>query len=473
MKKLITLAGAFFALSISAYSQSALQQLEAISGISLGSVSVPPPSGPVPVGPDYSSSSNNSSSTTSNTTTTSSPGSYNYSNSNNYNYNSSNSYEFNEVRSSWASRRDARREARRSARDSRRSSRSSTTGSRTSSSSRRSSSSSSSSSSSTRSTRLRDYEPMKERRGNYDAGNGQAGDVGVIKHVDNKGRVTYGLKNSANGRWIRKPRYEGLNIVSLQAAQAKIDGKWGIINSSTGDTVEEFKYDKSHCFYNSSSTSNMVIALGQTDPFGHEQWILVSSVPGQDGVYKRSKEVFSSVDYFYDGGGARIICRPVGGKIEMLDGFGRQILPASFESLKYLDFTVDGDSYYAGSIDVRGFEKQGIVDDKGRVVVPFVFDKVESGSDVRMSKYGFVVHKDGLQGLYSVDGAPLLPPAYSKVEVNYGYTGGTNKAYIKVYKSDGTQAIFSTAGEQLTPFDSVALLSDVPDPSVLEDYRIY
>ena len=81
MKKLITLAGAFFALSISAYSQSALQQLEAISGISLGSVSVPPPSGPVPVGPDYSSSSNNSSSTTSNTTTTSSPGSYNYSNS--------------------------------------------------------------------------------------------------------------------------------------------------------------------------------------------------------------------------------------------------------------------------------------------------------------------------------------------------------------------------------------------------------
>lgn len=317
--------------------------------------------------------------------------------------------------------------------------------------------------------KLKDYQPMAGKT--VVAGFGATDNTQVIAKYDRKGVPSYGLKNKATGKWVRKPQFQGITIVAPGVAAAKLKGKVGLLDPDTGQEIQNFSYDKYQAFHYPDNARNTVVALGKTSPDGKEEWHLMKA--DENGVYTEGL-VCSNAPYFYeDGTGRKILYRRDDTqKVGMLDEFGREILPPVFDGLKNLEFSVDNAAYY----QARKGSAVGVIDETGRLVVPCVYDNVDAKS---WGKYGIRVEKNGKKGTYDIDGNQVFPPIFDSLDLEYFYDGNKSRGYVRGWVTDGDGkrfcALYDTHGNRLTDFsDSWLSASDIRDKAdQLEEYRIY
>lgn len=321
--------------------------------------------------------------------------------------------------------------------------------------------------------KLKDYAPMAGKT--VVADRGATENTQVIAKYDRNGVPTYGLK-SKSGQWVRKPQYQAITIVGPAAAAYKKNDNTGLLNPDTGEPLIQGDYNHYKAFYYPDNARNTVVALGRTDSNGKDEWHLLKA--DENGNYVEGM-VCSAAEFFKDGTGRKIAYRRADTqKVGLADEFGREILPPVFDGLKYLEYSVDGASYYqARMLQADGKTSQcGVIDEKGRVVVPCVYEKVDAKT---WGKYGIRVEKGGKVGAYDMNGYQLLPDSFDSLELDYFWKNDRQWAFYRGWVTDGDGkrycALFNTKGERITDFKDRHWTSfDIEDQTGrLEEYRIY
>lgn len=321
--------------------------------------------------------------------------------------------------------------------------------------------------------KLKDYVPMAGQT--VVAPMGATENTQVIAKYDRKGVPRYGLKNKASGKWIRKPQFEGITIVGPHAAAASLKGKTAIIDPDTGQPTTEYAFDQFKAFHYPDNAKNTILALAKTTPESQRTWYMMKA--DGNGNYGQFM-VCQSTDFYEDATGRKVIYREADNhKVGIMDEFGNDILPPIFDGLMNLEFAVNDASYYqARIVNEDGQSVRGVIDDKGRVVVPCRYDSVDAKS---WGKYGIKVEKEGKVGVFDVEGNQLLPDAFDSLELDHFWKDDRHWAFFRGWVTDGDGkrycALFNTEGEQLTSFsDSIRPYYDLEDMTDrLEEYRIY
>ena len=321
--------------------------------------------------------------------------------------------------------------------------------------------------------KLKDYVPNAGKT--VVALKGATASASVYAKYDKKGVPTYGLKNNS-GKWIRKPQYQAITIVGPAVAAYKKKGNVGLLNPNTGEPLLEGDYDHYKAFYYPDNARNTVVALGRTGSDGKDEWHLMRA--DENGNYVEGM-VCTAAEFYEDGTGRKIAYRRADTKkVGMADEFGKEILPPIFDGLKYLEYSVDGASYYQASmLQADGNTSLvGVIDDKGRVVVPCTYDKVDAKS---WGKYGIQVEKEGKVGVFDMTGQQVLPDSFDSLDLDHFWKDGRHWAFFRGWTTDSNGkrycALFSTTGEQLTDFKDENWYSfEIEDQTNrLEEYRIY
>ncbi|MBR4775947.1 MAG: WG repeat-containing protein [Bacteroidales bacterium] len=321
--------------------------------------------------------------------------------------------------------------------------------------------------------KLKDYQPMAGKT--VVAPKGATDNTQVIAKYDRQGVPTYGLKDKS-GKWVKKPQYQAITIVGPAAAAYKKKGKAGLLDPNTGEPLLAGDYDQYQAFYYPDNARNTMVALGRHGADGNTEWHLMKADENGDYV---DALVCSSAEFFEDGTGRKIAYRRADTqKVGLADEKGGEILPPVFDGLKYLDYSVDGASYYqARMVQADGKSALGVIDDSGRMVIPCTYDKVDAKT---WGKYGIKVEKDGKEGVYDINGNQLFPASFEKMELDHFWDGIRHRAYFRgfVTQPDGTRrsALFDTRGNQLTDFgeESAVDYFQIKDRAAeLEEYRIY
>ena len=321
--------------------------------------------------------------------------------------------------------------------------------------------------------KLKDYQPMAGKT--VVADKGATENTQVIAKYDRQGIPTYGLKTKT-GQWVKKPQYQAITIVGPAVAAYKKKDKAGLLNPDTGEPLVSGDYDHYKAFFYPDNARNTVVALGRKDANGKDEWHLMKADENGDYV---DALVCSAAEFYEDGTGRKIAYRRADTqKVGLADEKGGEILPPVFDGLKYLDYAVDGASYYqARMVQADGKSALGVIDDSGRMVVPCTYDNVDAKA---WGKYGIKVEKDGKEGMYDINGNQLFPASFDKMELDHFWDGNRHRAFFRgiVTQPDGTRrsALFDTRGNQLTDFGEESAvdyfqIKDLADK--LEEYRIY
>lgn len=298
---------------------------------------------------------------------------------------------------------------------------------------------------------------------------------GTVYEVWGRRNKGYGI-HSSRKKWEVRPFYENIRLVALHGAVAKFKGFWGMIDPTSGKTLDDFDfvYDKYSGVYSPDGPAFFVCAFGKTSRNGIENWIL--AIPDREGgYYYRSPEEYAKIDVFVDQARyVRAICRDHNGKYSMRGGGGKEILPAEFSDIRYTGFSYGDDSYYVSHYQCVNEDGIGIFDSEGKCVVAPIFDRVDS-----MKQYGYLCHRvDGGKDdvtLINPEGDVVVGDAMM-ISYDSVWLGGKTRIFLTVQNSDGKYAIYNTKGRRLTPF--VNLPSQLPDKNDLnaadlEEYRIY
>lgn len=325
--------------------------------------------------------------------------------------------------------------------------------------------------------KLKDVKPVDPMAGKTLPANlGATGNLAVYAQYDKNGNPTYGIWNKDKGKWAYKPKYSALKIVGPHAAAATLKGKVGIIDPATGKPVMDFTFDKYKAFHYPESALNTMIAVGKTSPEGKESWYVMQA--DADGNYIQSGPEMSSVSCIEDGTGYKALYRTAESKkVGMLDEHGREVLPPVFDGLKYLEFTADDASCYQARLTGSdGQNHFGVVDEKGRSVVPCVYDRIDVPDH---GKYGIQVYQGGKTGWYGTDGKEILPAGFDSLAMDHFWDGDKHRAFFRgsFIDDNGTAwfALYDTQGRQLTDFSARQPTDDAIRhlASQLEEYRIY
>lgn len=270
-----------------------------------------------------------------------------------------------------------------------------------------------------------------------------------------------------NGRtWTVKPAYEEVRLVSLHGAVAKINGYYGMIDPTDGQTLKDFDfvYDKYRGYYYPDGSFNFLCAFGQTSRNGMENWIL--AIPDGKGGFLRSTEEYADAQILADGAHyIRAVVKDHKGRISMLGGDGREILGPDYDVLRANGMVAgtpgeDGVAHY--EIRTADEGKWGIADSQGNFVAAPMYEEITS-----WKQYGYRCRFDfgDWQGynLIGLDGEEILSGMESiSYDSWYDSASGELKIFLRVTDDEGVNWICNTAGE--------GLISDVPDgftPSML------
>ncbi|MBR4735245.1 MAG: hypothetical protein IK052_04055, partial [Bacteroidales bacterium] len=110
--------------------------------------------------------------------------------------------------------------------------------------------------------KLKDYKPVDPKaKKTLPAGLGATGNLAVYAKYDKNANPTYGIWNTQKNKWQYKPQFSALHIVGPNAAAATLKGKVGIIDPETGKTVTDFAFDKFKGFHYPDNALNTFIAL--------------------------------------------------------------------------------------------------------------------------------------------------------------------------------------------------------------------
>jgi len=325
--------------------------------------------------------------------------------------------------------------------------------------------------------KLKDVKPVIPNAGKpVPANMGATGDFSVYAKYDKKGNATYGIWNTSKKKWQYKPQYSALEIVGPHAAAATLKGKVGIIDPATGKTTTDFTFDRYKGFHYPESALNTIIGLGKTSPEGKVTWYLMES--DSNGNYVQVGPEMSGFACIEDGTGYKAVYRVKdSGKVGMLDELGREVLPPVFDGLQYMEFTADDAScYQARMIDSNGNNKYGIVDENGRSIVPSIYDKVSAPNH---GKYGIEVVQGSKLGWYGTDGSEIFPAAFDSLQMDHFWDGSKHRAFFRgtFIDDDGNawHALYDTQGNRLTDYSATPLPADSISALApqLEEYRIY
>ena len=325
--------------------------------------------------------------------------------------------------------------------------------------------------------KLKDVKPIDPKAGkSLPANLGATGDLSVYAKYDKKGNATYGIWNSAKSKWQYKPQYSALEIVGPHAAAATLKGKVGIIDPTTGKPTTNFTFDKYRGFHYPESALNTIIGLGNTSPEGNVTWRLFEA--DANGNYVQVGPEMSGFSCIEDGTGYKAVYRVKDSqKVGMMDELGKEVLPPVFDGLKYLEFTADDAScYQSRMVDAKGNSKYGIVDENGRILVPSIYDKVSAPEH---GKYGIEVVQGSKIGWYGTDGQEIFPAAYDTLQMEHFWDGNKHRAYFhgSFIDENGTawHALYDTQGNRLTELTNSRPSEDsIRDLAPqLEEYRIY
>ena len=325
--------------------------------------------------------------------------------------------------------------------------------------------------------KLKNVKPVDPMAGKTIPANmGATGDLSVYAKYDKKGNATYGIWNSTKSKWQYKPQYSALHIVGPHAAAATLKGKVGIIDPATGKPTTDFTFDKYKGFHYPESALNTIIGLGKTSPEGNVTWYLMEA--DANGNYVQVGPEMSGFECIEDGSGYKAIYRTKDSKkVGILDDLGREVLPPVFDGLQYLEFTADDAScYQSRMIDAKGNSKYGIVDENGRILVPSIYDKVSAPEH---GKYGIEVVQGNKMGWYGTNGKEIFPAAFDTLQMEHFWDGNKHRAYFRGSFTDenGTAwyALYDTQGNRLTELmNSQPAQESIHDLAAnLEEYRIY
>ncbi len=325
--------------------------------------------------------------------------------------------------------------------------------------------------------KLKDVKPIDPKaKKTLPAGLGATGDLAVYAKYDKNAVPTYGIWNTAKSKWQYKPKYSALKIVGPHAAAATLKGKVGIIDPTTGKPVMDFTFDKFQAFHYPDCALNTMIALGKTSPEGHETWYVMQS--DASGNYVQVGPELSAINCYEDGTGYKAAYRTADThKVGMLDEHGNEVLPPVFDGLKYLNFVADEASCYQSRLtDENGTNHYGVIDDKGKSIVPCIYDRIDVPNN---GKYGVQVVQSGKLGWYGTDGVEIFPAVFDNLQMDHFWDGNKHRAYFRGSfiddNGDAHFALFDTRGNRLTEFSDHQISEDAIKgiASSLEEYRIY
>jgi len=224
-----------------------------------------------------------------------------------------------------------------------------------------------------------------------------------------------------SGKVIVDAKFDDITPLNSSYALVNIGSKYGVINSS-GYEVIPVQFDEI-VSYDTYYTVKKDAYFGILDPFGKE---LVPIIYDQLGVSnnqslacRKNKEVFFYRKEFWKLFPLKIEAYPNwqhladfrDGQVLIkkakefcfLDTLGKTSKPLKLQNLKYAGLTLMG-------VDEKS-KKVGVVSRGNKLLIPFDFDDIELFNDS-----GYLVRKNGMQGMYNFDGKCLLPCSYDQIK---------------------------------------------------------
>lgn len=231
----------------------------------------------------------------------------------------------------------------------------------------------------------------------------------------NGGRTFAGLYHKYNKSEIILPVYDSINYNSDLRITACKNQKYGIIDIDQ-NIIIPFKYDELRYV-----NDNFIIAK-TNDNYG------VININNKRLLSFEYDEIYTSSEGFE--GYAKIL---KDNRIGLLKSDDAQIIiPMQYQNI----LSVNNELLIAQLND-----KQGVVDLKNKVVIPFIYDSIMSYDNY------FIAYKDGLIGLLNSDGKEILPFNFIYIEeiksniVTTVLFDENNERKYAVYDTDGNELV--------------------------------
>jgi hypothetical protein len=272
---------------------------------------------------------------------------------------------------------------------------------------------------------------------------------GLGKFVKN-GKTGY---IDATGKIVTEPIYDEGNYSNNGLALVKQNGKFGFINSK-GVLSIPLKYDKADGFYKGYAQVHINDSCGIIDPTGK----VIVPLKYKSMIYG---PIFSN--------GYMIMCKSYRPDFAVVyvNKKGEELFGQSFRSASPFEKN-------HATVQSRENEKYGVINNKGKVVVPFEYD------DCFPFKYGLSVSvKNNLFGVIDTLGKVIIPLRYKEIRIidknlffvkendyyflvnrkmerlndrNYNRLGYTEAGFTQVLK-DGLWNFVNQKGEEITTFE--------------------
>ena len=253
--------------------------------------------------------------------------------------------------------------------------------------------------------------------------------------IDRKGSVVIPEKP-----YIIDDFQEGLAKFRINDRGSLSDWRYGFIDK-TGKEVIPAKYES-----RSGNFSGGLAAVELNDKMGY--------------IDKRGNEVIPCIydeAYRFEGDYALVKNKMEGslfGKYEgMIDKTGKEVVP-----LIYTDF-----EFYRALNLVSALKdgKWGIVDLSGKIVMPFVYERI---SRANLTEKLFLVKKNGKWGVVDLSGKIIMPFVYD--DISYA----TNDLFL--VKKNGKWGVISKSGKEILPYNYDDISYDYDDKSHLALFYI-
>lgn len=230
----------------------------------------------------------------------------------------------------------------------------------------------------------------------------------------------YGLLSS-NGNLVQSGFYESLRAFNDSIYEYVVAGKKGLMLTN-GQKLTEAIYDE---FSRFDASGRQLLARQGTQ-------LIYLNERGQR-YFPYPAEYFSGAletAQFYNG----IAIYRKKGKFGLFDLNNKEVLKPTYDRLGRV----------GPAVPAQKEAKWGIIDYKGRTIIPFEFDQIET-----LPNYGYLMEKAGKLGFY---------------DINFRLVLGTEYDIIKVFESDfllvsqnEKYGLYTIKGEQLLPFEYNAI----------------
>jgi hypothetical protein len=274
----------------------------------------------------------------------------------------------------------------------------------------------------------------------------------------------YGLA-SLTGKEILPLSYEAIGEVSEGYIPVKANGKWGYSNR-LGKVYIAPAYEEAYPFKNRKAVVKQGGLYGIIDVTGKfiqkPQFAKVQrnyahdyfAIAPKDQFYMYSTQLEKMLEAGFD---SVKVADSVSftrvykdGKVSFFNVLSKtQAFPGEFE---------EAGEHYRGYLPVKQNGKWGIIDTKGKSIVPPKFDEVEF--DYCSVKLIFKVTQNGLTGVYDQNGKELLAPVYDFV---------VYAAPLFKVKKDGKYGLYKTNGEVVAE-PSMEYLSNKTEQPSFQDW---